>query len=461
MKKRFFFVASLSAIVLTLLFFIGCGGGGGGSSSGTSPTNTSTTSSHSNEYKVLYGTKGTKATGLIIVLPAEVDTPSGYSAAGGASVSYKNSSGVVVTSTIGSNGVFNAKDMGIPVINDSSDAENVTTVDVTYNDTEETNIPIPVFDEDTADDGNLLYIKIIPGAGLVKVNGEQAFYCIGITDQGYISNVKNVNWAVSDESTISIKSITDDGSICTVQGIKGGAFPEIAYANLTATVDGTVTPTATVTSEPTSTVTETATATPEESRDTLTDTASVGVIAIPEQDANISGTLLDQNGSPIANARLIFRSAETEAPDNAFTFYMAYSADTDESGNYSATVTSGQSYSVVALVNEEIIIPTASTEWVPSKLSFTYMNAYNTTPETFGPTVAGDTVVDFTLGDAIGVNPWPNPTPTATATSTSSPDPTPTVTTTYSPIPWPTYTPIPYPSYTPDPYPTGLWNSKK
>jgi hypothetical protein len=455
MRKRHFFILSFAVIVVTLLVFIGCGGGSSGSSGGTSPTNnpTSTSAPYSNDYKVLASSKGVKASiGILIILPVSAKDPYGFSPAGGSYISFTNGQGVQVTTQVNANGQFNAQELGIPGINGPSGIDNVANVDVSYNGIDETNIPLPVFETGVpSDPGQVIAVKVIPGAGMIKAGAELAFFCLGITDKGYVIPLKDVSWEVGDESVIKIKETAEDKSICVVEGIQGGEFPAPAFADLKATFNGGVLPTATATVEPEPT------AEVDAAKTELTDTVQVGVISVPEMDGIITGRLLDQNGQPIADARLVFRSAEV-AEDSKFgnNFFLAFPSWTDEQGQFTAEVMSGQTYTVRAMVNEDLPIPTPTFTILPTPEEGTlnradrfngkfpaFMQVYSTTPASFGPVASGETSQDFTLGDP--VNPYPTPFPT----HTWSPFPTPTHT--WSPHPSPTHT------WSPFPFPTMSW----
>lgn len=450
-------------IALTLLVFIGCGGGSsGGSGGGTSPTNnpTSTSAPYSNDYKVLAAAKGTKAsTGIIIVLPISANNPSGYSPAGGAYITFTNSKGVQVTTQADANGRFNAQKLGIPGISGSSDVNDISLVDISFDGEDETNIPIPVFDgEVPSDPGEVIAIKIVPGASMIKEGADHAFFCLGITSMGYVVKLKNITWSVSDESIIKIKETTDEDSVCVVQGVSGGAFPSVAFADLVANYNDGVLPTSTATIEPSETPEATETPeTPESNKAVLTDTAMVGVIKVPEKDATVTGTLLDQSGQPVPNARLVFHSAQVAGGSKSDeSFFMAYPAWTDAQGQFTAELMSGQTYTVKAMVGSGddpeptptiTILPTSEDQSKHKKSREHgphngYMNIYSTTPATFGPVVAGQTTQDFTLAGSIIPTPFP--------THTWSPHPSPTMT--WIPTPFPTnWTPFPFPTSTESP----------
>lgn len=470
MKRKTWVILTIAVIMISILVFIGCSGGGGGSDSGTSPTNppspTGTGTTYDNTYTVL--TDQSRADGKFAILPDGSAVPQGYVPAPGAYIRFIDENGILVTKQVNNNGQFDAKAFGIPGITGSGNITSIATVDVEYNGEEETDIPVPVFEgEIPVDPGPIVMIKILPPTTMIREGGRRAFFCMGITQNGMIVPVTNVNWSVDDESIMKIVETPRNGSICVVEGVQGGNFPEPAFAYLTAEAAGgtppppptespTITPPSpTVTStEPEPEPTET-----EERQELLTDTAKIGVVAEPDKDATITGKLLDSDGNPVANAMMVFRSSQAIEPDEPvepgdpgdeakpygdMPIFMSFIANTDESGNFTVGVMSGQSYSVLAMKHIQVPIPTWSPDQVrptgsptgtptgtptgpgPGPQPGQDMMPYLTSPDPYGPVSAGASSQDFTLVKPIGPGPIPTP-----------PEPTGT------PIPVPSITPIP------------------
>lgn len=477
MYRKYLLISTMALVMLSVLILIGCGGGGGGGSDVVTPTQepTSTGTPFDNTYRVLVS-QSARSTGNIIILPSDASIPSGYLPAPGANISYNNGQGVLDTAQAGTDGQFNAVQLGIPGISGEGSLDSVATVDVNYNGREETNIPLPVFEgQIPGEPGEITFIKIVPNRPMVAEGASTAFFCIGITGNGHLIPMKNVQWSVDDESIIRIVETPDNGRICVVEGVQGGVFPEPNFAYLTAEASGGPTP------QPT--------AQPEGQRPipVFTDTAKVAVMSPPETDATVSGQLVDSEGNPVADARMVFRSAQIPEPEGkeGENPFMAFPTYTDESGNYTVNVIAGDSYSVLAMIPQEM--PTPSPTGSPSPPHPTPtgspppphptptgsppsphptptggqqsptpgpgpgpgpqphhpMKIYSVTPDPFGPVEAGSTTQDFILGDPVG--PGPTPPPPQPTMSPPPPFPTPTGT---PPFPTPTGSP---PSPSPEP----------
>jgi len=491
MKKKFFLFSTIIAIAVIIIAFIGCGGGGGDGDSGggadPTQTPTSTGTPYDNTYRVLAGADSSRAGVSIIILPADASIPTGYTSAPYALIRFINKEGLLITVKSTSNGEFDAEALGIPGITGVGNIDSIANVDVSYNGQEETNIPLPVFEGNIpSSPGPIKLIKVLPPITMMPEGAKRPFFCIGVTENGMIVRLTNVKWTVDDENTIKILETPDNGGICVVEAVKGGIFPEPAFAYLTAEAKPVgPTPTGSPTIQPTSSPTSSPEPTPLDGREPLVDIAKVGVITPPETDATISGQLLDKDSSPVPNARMIFRSSQvpTENREGGQHLFMVFPAHTDEQGNYNAKVMSGQSYSVIAMTRIQEPVPTSSpypTEVPPIPFPTSTgepstlpgddqipkptptqspgpgpnptqspgpgpgpgpepgqeMRPFRTTPDPYGPVQAGENTQDFTLAGPIGPGPTPTPPPPPTPLPTPTVEPTP-------PIPTPTEEPTP------------------